>query len=83
MPGLGAYQPAVLFLHHLDDLVAVARLLGDQRQRNQPQVALRQHPPGADHVVAAHAVTAATAEPWRWRRPAVPAPADLPPQCLS
>src|ERR1700730_7965132 len=38
---------------HLDDLVAVARLLGDQRERDQAQVALRQHAPGAHHIAAA------------------------------
>ena len=51
-----------LLLKHLDDLVAVARLLGDQRQRQQAHVALRQHLAGADEVAAAHAVTAAAAE---------------------
>src|SRR5262245_5897827 len=49
-----------LLLQHLDDLVAVARLLRDQRERDQPQVALRQHAPGAHHVAAAaEAVTTA------------------------
>src|SRR5262245_24741295 len=52
-----------LVLQDLDDLVAVARLLGDQRERDQPQVALRQHAAGAHHVAAAHAVPAAPAEP--------------------
>src|SRR5262245_45720548 len=47
-----------LVFEHLDDLVAVARLLGDQRERDQAQVALRQHAPGA-HPIAA--VTSAPA----------------------
>src|SRR3984893_16452739 len=42
-----------LVFEHLDDLVAVARLLGDQRERDQAQVALRQHAPGAHHIAAA------------------------------
>src|SRR5262249_27529823 len=50
-----------LVLQHLDDLVAVARLLGDQGEREQAQVALRQHAAGAHHVAAAHAVPAAEA----------------------
>jgi len=37
----------------LDDLVAVAWLLGDQRERDQAEVALRQHAPGTHHVAAA------------------------------
>src|SRR5215831_2087502 len=48
-----------LVFEHLDDLVAVARLLGDQRKRDQAQVALRQHAPGAHHIAAA--VTSAPA----------------------
>src|SRR5262249_36566798 len=48
-----------LVLEQLDDLVAVPRLLGDQRQRDQPQVALRQHPPGAQHVAVAQSVAVA------------------------
>src|SRR5262249_53502328 len=50
-----------LVLEHLDDLVAVARLLGDQRERDQPQVALGQHAAGAHHVVAAQAMASAEA----------------------
>jgi len=45
MPGLGLYQPEVFF-EHLDDVVAVARLFRDQRERDQPQVARRQHATG-------------------------------------
>ena len=37
----------------LDDLIAVARRLGDQRQREKAKVALRQHPPRAHEVFAA------------------------------
>ena len=60
MPGLGEYQSRGFFLEQLDDFVAVARRFGDQRQRDQPQVALRQHaarahmssPPSAKSAVA-------------------------------
>src|SRR5262245_56548197 len=52
-PRAGRVPARRLLLQHLDDLVAVARLLGDQRERDQPQVALRQHAPGAHHVAAA------------------------------
>src|SRR5262249_42925002 len=52
-----------LLLQHLDDLVAVARLLRDQGERDQPQIAGREHAAGADHVAAAtHAVASAKAE---------------------
>src|SRR5262249_36603892 len=64
-----------LVLQHLDDLIAVSRLLGDQRKREQAKVALRQHAAGAHHVVAAlaaHAVTpAAKAVPMVAAPPAV------------
>ena len=50
-----------LVLQHLDDLVAVARLLGDQPERDQPQIAGREHAAGAHHVAAAHAVPSADA----------------------
>src|SRR6266540_883753 len=64
-----------LFLEHLDDLVAVARLLGDERERDQAQVALRQHAPGTHHV-AVPAVTSAravTSAPAVTSTPAAPA----------
>src|SRR3569833_3515000 len=52
-----------LFLERFDDVVAVARLLVDQCQRDQAQVALRQHAAGMHQAVAAslaaEAVTAA------------------------
>jgi hypothetical protein len=38
----------------------VARFFGDQRQRDEAEVALRQHPPGAQ-VIGAHAATHAVA----------------------
>src|SRR5262249_33919726 len=38
-----AVSAACLLLHDLDQLVAVARLLGDQREREQLQVALGEH----------------------------------------
>ena len=61
MPGRGRVPALGLVLQHLDDLVAVARLLGDQGERQQAKVALRQHAAGAHHVaaVAAHAVASA------------------------
>src|SRR5262249_26382817 len=43
-----------------DDVVAMARLLGDERQRKQPQIALREHASRADEV--AHAAPAAPSE---------------------
>src|SRR5262249_5441268 len=46
-------------LQQLDDLVAAARLPGDQRGPDQRQAAFRHHAPGAHHVPAA--VTAAPA----------------------
>src|SRR5262249_37220637 len=52
-----------LVFEHLDDLVAVARLLRDQRERDQPQVALRQHAARAQYVAATHAVATAPARP--------------------
>src|SRR5262249_28414943 len=68
VPALG------LVLQHLDDLVAVTGLLGDQRERQQAEVALRQHSAGAHHVatVAAHAVAAAAVM-------AMAPPATMPP----
>jgi hypothetical protein len=39
----------------------MARLLGDEGERDQPQVALRQHAPRPHHVVRAHAVAVAAA----------------------
>src|SRR5262245_55941119 len=56
-----------ILLQHLDDLVAVARLLQDERERDPPQVALRQHAPGAHHVATAEAVA-----------PSAPAMAGMP-----
>src|SRR5262249_23140064 len=50
-----------LVFEHLDDLVTVARLLGDQRKRDQAQIALRQHAPGAHHIAAAVTSTPAVA----------------------
>src|SRR6185312_10287192 len=70
VPALG------LLLEHLDDLVAVARLFGDQRERDQPQVALGQHPAGAQ-VVAAHAAVT-TAEAVTAMVPVAPAAAGGP-----
>jgi hypothetical protein len=37
----------------------VARLFSDQRERQQPEVALRQHAPGAHHVAVTHAMPSA------------------------
>jgi hypothetical protein len=39
----------------------VARLLGDEGERDKPQIALRQHAAGAHHVVGVGAVAAAAA----------------------
>src|SRR5262245_32341871 len=50
-----------LLFEHLDDLVAVARLLGDQRECDQAQVALRQHAPGAHHLAIPTMTSAAPA----------------------
>src|SRR5262249_17745412 len=65
-----------LVLEHLDDLVAVARLLGDQREGDQAQVALRQHAPGAHHIAAAGPSAPAVPGP---EMPAPPAAAATPP----
>jgi len=54
------------------NLVAVARLLGDQRERDQAQIALRQHAAGAHHVAAADAVPAAPAVAAVTMAPAAP-----------
>src|SRR5215813_10192823 len=51
-----------LVLQHLDDLVAVARLLADQRKRDQPQITGRQHAAGAHHVAAEPAPPAPAAK---------------------
>jgi len=52
----------------------VPRLLRDQRERNQPQVALRKHPPGAQIVAAERPAHAGASTP------AVPVPpAAMPP----
>ena len=40
----GAVAAVHLFFDGLDELVAVARLLGDQPQQHQPQTAMAQHP---------------------------------------
>src|SRR5262249_47001714 len=72
--GTGRIPAGGLVLQNLDDLVAVARLLGDQGEREQPQVALRQHAAGPHHVAPAHAATAAEALPWsEMAAPAAPA----------
>src|SRR5262249_30128481 len=63
-----------------DDLVAVARLLGDQRERDQAQIALRQHAPGAHHIAAA--VTSAPAVAGA-ELPAPAAAAAPPPTTMS
>ena len=61
----GAWRiPARGFLlQHLDDLVAVARLLRDQGERDQANVALRQHAAGAAHVVAVAAAARTSKTP--------------------
>ena len=59
---------AGFFLEQLDDFVAVARRFGDQRQRNEPQVALRQHAARAHHVFAAYRQH----PPWRPPKPKPP-----------
>src|SRR5262249_38518406 len=51
-----------LLLHELDDLVAVTPLLGDQRQREQPQVPRRQQAGSAKHGATAEALAAAEPE---------------------
>src|SRR5262249_48538778 len=61
--GARAVPAGGFLLEHLDDFVAVARLLGDQRERDELQVALGEHPPGPHAVVAAPAVPAAPARP--------------------
>jgi len=55
MPGLGEYQSPVFSSTSL-------RLLHDEGQRDQPQIALRQHPPGA-HIFGIHAAAVTAAEP--------------------
>src|SRR5208282_1967728 len=60
--GAGAVPIRGFLLHQLDDFVAVARRFGDQRERDEPQVALRQHAPGA-RVVGVHAAPSAHAVP--------------------
>ncbi|CCV08667.1 hypothetical protein MESS2_780014 [Mesorhizobium metallidurans STM 2683] len=59
-----AVDAAGALLQRLDDVIAVARRLGQQRQRNQLEIAVGQHPPGAEHVArpAASAATTAMAE---------------------
>src|SRR5262249_33182372 len=69
-----------LVFEHLDDLVAGAGLLGDRRERNQAQVALRRHAPGAHHIAAA--VTSAPAVAGA-EMPAPAAAAAPPPTTMS
>ncbi len=77
-PGARRVPAGGLLLQHLDDLVAVARLLGDERQRDQAQIALRQHPPRPHHVAESASATAPMAPaPAGPERPA-PAPMGAP-----
>src|SRR5215813_9432869 len=57
----GAVPVGGFFLDQLDDLVAVAGRLRDQRQRDEPQIALRQHAAGP-HVLGIHAATMTATE---------------------
>src|SRR5258708_35306639 len=59
--GAWAVPVAGFLLKQFDDFVAVARLLGDQRQRDEAKVALRQYAFGAQNVVGAHSVRPADA----------------------
>src|SRR5258708_20503916 len=59
--GAWAVPVAGFLLKQLDDFVAVARLLGDQRQRDEAKIALRQDAFGAQNVVGAHSVRPADA----------------------
>src|SRR5882672_6992285 len=52
---------AGFLLKQFDDFVAVARLLGDQRQRDEAKVALCQYALGAQNVVGAHSARPADA----------------------
>src|SRR5262249_28279192 len=62
-----------LFLEQLDDFVAVPRLLGDECERDELQVALGEHPPAPHRLAPAHAVAAPPARPAEETPPA-PAP---------
>src|SRR5215831_1218026 len=66
-----------LFLDELDDFVAVAGGLRDQGQRYQPQIALRQHAPGA-HVVRVHAAAAVAAAKAKSAKSSAPMPPRRP-----